>query len=208
MRFGARHCCRWMIAYSLQPSIPHLTQSALHRCLQRQGISRFPNVEGDKPKRTQFKLYPIGVFHNLFVGIDRTSKFAVTQLVDKANRKASWEFLEHLLEAIPYHIHTILTDNGIQFAEQPRNRNTADSWPMRFDMICNANGIEHRLTKPNHPWANGQIERMNRTMKDATLKRYHYDNHEHLGTSVSGCNRDVLQQRSNPTVQGSGRNFI
>jgi len=128
--------------------------------------------------------------------------------VEKANRKASWEFLEHLLEAIPYHIHTILTDNGIQFAEQPRNRNTADSWPMRFDMICNANGIEHRLTKPNHPWANGQIERMNRTMKDATLKRYHYDNHEHLGTSVSGCNRDVLQQRSNPTVQASGRNFI
>jgi len=65
---------------------------------------------------------------------------------------------------------------------------------MRFDMICNANGIEHRLTKPNHPWANGQIERMNRTMKDATLKRYHHDNREHLGTSVSGCNRDVVQQ--------------
>ena len=24
---------------------------------------------------------------------------------------------------------------------------------MRFDMICEANGIEHRLTKPNHPWS-------------------------------------------------------
>ena len=31
-----------------------------------------------------------------FVGIDRTSKFAVTQLVKKANRKTAWEFLEHL----------------------------------------------------------------------------------------------------------------
>ena len=30
--------------------------------------------------------------------------------------------------------------------------------PMRFDMICEANGIEHRLTKPNHPWTNGQVE--------------------------------------------------
>jgi transposase InsO family protein len=38
---------------------------------------------------------------------------------------------------------------------------------MRFDMICEANGIEHRLTKPNHPWTNGQVERMNRTIKDA-----------------------------------------
>jgi transposase InsO family protein len=24
-------------------------------------------------------------------------------------------------------------------------------------MICEANGIEHRLTKPNHPWTNGQV---------------------------------------------------
>ncbi|CAM5422217.1 hypothetical protein FALB51S_02530 [Frigidibacter albus] len=45
------------------------------------------------------------------------------------------------------------SDNGIQFAEQPRNRNTITSRPMRFDMICEANGIEHRLTKPNHPWS-------------------------------------------------------
>jgi hypothetical protein len=51
---------------------------------------------------------------------------------------------------------TILTDNGIQFAEQPRNRNTAWSRQMRFDMICQVNDIEHRLTKPNHPWTNGQ----------------------------------------------------
>ena len=43
----------------------------------------------------------------LFVGIDRTSKFAVTRLVDQADRKTAWEFLEHLLQAIPdpYHPH-------------------------------------------------------------------------------------------------------
>ena len=41
--------------YALQPTIPHLTRSALHRCLQRHGISRLPDVEGDKPKRQKFK---------------------------------------------------------------------------------------------------------------------------------------------------------
>jgi transposase InsO family protein len=51
---------------------------------------------------------------------------------------------------------------------------------MRFDMICEANSIEHRLTKPNHPWTNGQVERMNRTIKDATVKRFHYNNHDQL----------------------------
>ncbi len=137
--------------------------------LRRPPLCRLPDIDGDKPKRQRFKRYPIGFFHMdiaevqtaegklyLFVGIDRTSKFAVTQLVDKADRRTAWEFLEHLLEAVPYRIHTILTGNGIQFADQPRNRNTAWSRQMRFNMICEANNIEHRLTKPNHPWTNGQ----------------------------------------------------
>ena len=144
--------------YALQPSIPHLTRSALHRCLQRHGISRLPDVEGDKPKRQRFKRYPIGFFHMdiaelqtvegklyLFVAIDRTSKVAVAQLVEKADRRTAWEFLEHLLEMVPCRIHTILTEraiegaigsspmaSGIQFAEQPRNRNTIYSRQMRF----------------------------------------------------------------------------
>ncbi len=100
--------------YALQPSIPHLTRSSLHRCLQRHDISRLPGMEGDKPKK-KFKRYPIGFFHMdiaevqtaegklyLFVAIDRTSKFAVTKLVEKADRRTPWEFLEHLLEAVPY----------------------------------------------------------------------------------------------------------
>ncbi len=111
----------------------YLTQSTLHRCRQRHGISRLQDVEGDNPKRQQFKRNPIGFFISvarqcmftrkrggisevqtsesklrLFVGIDRTSKFAVTQLVDKAGRKTAWEFLEHLLRGAPFSIHTIL----------------------------------------------------------------------------------------------------
>jgi len=47
-------------------------------------------------------------------------------------------------------------------------------------MACADLDIGHRLTKPRHPWTNGQVERMNRTIKDATVKRFHYDNHEQL----------------------------
>ena len=49
-----------------------------------------------------------------------------------------------------------------------------------FDMRCRENGIEHRFTKIKHPWTNGQVERMNRTIKEATVKRYHYDSHQQL----------------------------
>ena len=179
-------------------------------------ILHLPDVEGDKPRRQGFKRSPIGFFHIdiaevqtadgklfLFVAIDRTSKFAVARLVEKADRRTAWEFPETLLSAVPHRIHTILTDNGIQLAEQPRNRNTITSRQMRFDMICEgeplsaigprtmASRIEHRPTKPNHPWTNGQVERMNRTIKDATVRRFHYESHEqlraHLADFLTAC---------------------
>jgi transposase InsO family protein len=181
--------------YALQASIPHLTRSALHRCFQRHGISRLPEIEGDKATKKTFKPYPIGFFHidiaevrteegklYLFVAVDRTSKYAFARLMAKATTREARAFLEALVAAVPYEIHTVLTDNGIQFADLPRNREgpTARFRGHPFDRTCWSHGIEHRLTKPNHPWTNGQVERMNRTLKEATVRRYHYDSHRQL----------------------------
>jgi transposase InsO family protein len=176
--------------YALQATIPHLSRSSLHRCLERHGISRLPDVEGDKPARKKFKSYPIGYFHidiaevqtaegklYLFVAIDRTSKFAFAQLHLKAGKMIAAQFLRDLIAAAPYIIHTVLTDNGIQFTNR-----ACDTYAFHhiFDRICDENGIEHRLTKIKHPWTNGQVERMNRTIKEATVKRFHYDDHDQL----------------------------
>ncbi|SMO96330.1 Integrase core domain-containing protein [Paracoccus laeviglucosivorans] len=51
-------------------------------------------------------------------------------------------------------------------------------------MFCETNGIEHRRTTPNHTWTNGQVERMNRTIKDATDERFRYDSHDQLRTHL------------------------
>jgi transposase InsO family protein len=193
--------------YALQPTIPQLTRSSLHRCLQRHGIGRLPEIEGDKPAKKKFKIYPIGFFHidlaevrteagklYLYVAIDRTSKFAFVQLVEKANTVTARAFLDALVAAVPYRIEIVLTDNGIQFADLPKNRSgpTAMWRGHPFDRACRQHGIEHRLTKPNHPWTNGQVERMNRTIKEATVQRYHYDDHgqlrRHLDDFVSAYN--------------------
>lgn len=47
--------------YALQPTIPHLSRSSLHRCLNRHGMSRLPEIEGDKPVRKTFRSDPSGV---------------------------------------------------------------------------------------------------------------------------------------------------
>jgi hypothetical protein len=91
----------------------------LHRRQQRHGISRLPEVGGDKPAKKRFKRYPIGYFHidlakvrtaegklNLFVAIDRTSKFAFVRLEKRAGKMEAVQFLRDLLQEPPYRIHT------------------------------------------------------------------------------------------------------
>jgi transposase-like protein len=50
--------------YALQGTLPHLTRSALHRCLQRHGISRLPDMAGEQPAKKQFKSSALGSFHS------------------------------------------------------------------------------------------------------------------------------------------------
>jgi hypothetical protein len=112
---------------ALQPLVPGLTRSTLHRGLQRHGIPRLPDLEDDKPARTKLKASPIGFVHRdvaevrtgegkpcLVVAIDRTSKFAVARLHEEATRPTACQFLEDLLKVGPHRIPTLLTDNAIQ----------------------------------------------------------------------------------------------
>lgn len=55
-----------------------------------------------------------------------------------------------------------------------------------FELACTQNDFDQCLTKPKHPWANGQVERMNRTIKEAAVKRFFYDNHAQLRSHLDG----------------------
>jgi integrase-like protein len=183
----------------LRDTIPNLSRSALHRCLQRHGISRLPAGEPTE-KRKRFRTYEIGYVHIdscelrhadgkliMFLAIDRVSKFTYVEFHDSAGKMQGAAFLRNVVEVFPYQIHIVLTDNGMAFADLPKNRDGPTRrylGPHIFDRVCIENGIEHRLTKPYHPWTNGQAERMNRTIKDATVKVFHYDDLESLKVHV------------------------
>jgi hypothetical protein len=79
--------------YAWQDSLPHLTRSTVHRCDQPHGLSRLPEVEGDKPAKRKFQQYPLGDFPitmvevhtadgllSLVVAVDRASTCACAEL--------------------------------------------------------------------------------------------------------------------------------
>ena len=93
--------------YALQATIPHLTRSSLHRCLQRHGISRLPDPDSQQTAKKRFKAYPIGYVHidiaevrteqgklYMLVAIDRTSKFAFIELHEKATQRVAGELAD------------------------------------------------------------------------------------------------------------------
>jgi hypothetical protein len=136
-------------------------------------LNNLKRVEGCRdtiPTTTESKLY-------LFVAVDKTSKFAYAELHEKACKLAAARFLHNLIGAVPYAIHTGLIDSGIQFTNRKQDRHAFEHI---FDRVCDNNGIEHRLTKVKHPWANGQVERMNCTIKRAIVKWFHNDHHDQL----------------------------
>ena len=129
----------------LRDSIPKLTRSSLHRCLERHGISRLPEDLDQSSKRGKFAATMIGYVHidiselrlaqgklNMFLAIDRVSKFTYVEFRDDATKMNGAEFLRSVVEAFPYAIHTLLTDNGIAFADLPKNRmdQPGDIWAL------------------------------------------------------------------------------
>ena len=180
--------------YALQPTPPThaLVAPPVPPAPRDQPVA---GTQGKARPKERFKKYPIGYVHldiaevrteggklYLFVAIDRTSKVCYAELHEQAKRATAVGFLRAVIEAFPYELHTVLTDNGIQFTHRKQDRY---AFMHLFDRVCAAHGIEHRLTKLNHPWTNGQVERMNRTIKEATVKRYHYGSHAELREHLS-----------------------
>src|ERR1700709_2280013 len=92
----------------LRDSIPKLTRSSLHRCLERHGISRLPEDPDQASKRGKFAETAIGYVPieiseprlaegklNMFLAIDRVSKFTYVEFRDDVGKMTGADVLRH-----------------------------------------------------------------------------------------------------------------
>lgn len=174
-----------------------LAITTVYRCLARNSINR-------KPKKIReayfkFKEYTPGYLHidvtylpridgerkYLFVAIDRATRLMFYLVYDGKTAENAADFLARCREFFPFEIRTILTDNGKEFSNRlfkGKSGATTDKVGL-FDQACGEE-TEHRLTKPGTPKTNGMVERVNLTIKSATIHRQSYFSHVELSASL------------------------
>jgi len=102
------------------------------------------------------------IYHQ--VACDCFSSFGVAKVYDNKTADASADFVENHLtrKFAPVKIERLLTDCGTEFTtwHQEAIENH------EFEKTCKRLGINHTTTKVKHPWTNGYVERLNKTLLD------------------------------------------
>lgn len=86
----------------------------------------------------------------LFTAIDCKTRLSFTRLKKTASSKSAAEFLEELIDFLPFGIEAIQTDNGSEYL-------------LHFHQRCEELNIQHYFTDPYCPKQNGRVERVIQT---------------------------------------------
>jgi hypothetical protein len=176
---------------------PHISRSALDRCLRRYGISNLKKmlleeIGKDKSSKT-FRYHEPGFVHvdikylpqmpdeaerkYLFVGIDRATRWVFMEIRASKTAESARSFLKNLLEKAPFTISKVLTDNGKEFTD--RFCPSGEREPTGNDQECAAQGIDHRLIRPRRPQTNGMVERFNGRIGEV-VKQKKFESSHHV----------------------------
>ncbi|ADC62730.1 IS481 family transposase [Allochromatium vinosum] len=184
---------------------PSVSRSGLDRCLRRHGVSnlqalRPQPIDQDARPIKRFKDYEPGFVHvdvkylprmpdedsaqYLFAAIDRATRWVYVEILPEKTAQNAAGFLERLIAKAPFTITRVLTDNGKAFTD--RFCATGEREPTgrhRFDQVCSANTIEHRLIQLRTPQTNGLIERFNGRISEV-LTTSRFDSAESLAQTI------------------------
>ena len=167
-----------------------ISRSSIYRLFRRENINQVPQEKKELAKK--FKEYKPGYLHidvtylptlngqkgYLFVAIDRATRLLYFKVYDQKTADNTEDFMQKCLLFFPFVITHVLTDNGLEFTNAliKSKKGELCKKASKLDVICEQNTIDHRLTKPATPKTNGMVERVNGTIKNATILLNKYEN--------------------------------
>lgn len=99
----------------------------------------------------------------VYVAIDECTRWRFSWAYSELNEKWTVDFLNKLLATCPFPIHTIQTDNGVEFTFKLLPHNAREH---AMDKWCKHHKIHHRLIPPGLKELNGKVERSHRIDAD------------------------------------------
>ena len=181
--------------------LPHLNRDSVYRILKAEGLGRLPPASRSRKPNGTFKDYDLGFVHvdvkhlpklrtqdgqsrkrDLYVAIDRASRFVHLAVRDDETERSAVAFLKEAVQAFPFQVTHVLTDRGSCF--------TADG----FEAACRKLGVTHRKTRPYTPRTNGMVERFNGRIQREVLG-ITVASHRDLETLLQGFNQAYNARR-------------
>jgi transposase-like protein len=178
---------------------PNITRSSVYRTFCRHQINIAPQNKKENDRK-KFKEYEPGYIHvdvtylpkfdkqknYLFVAIDRATRTLFYKVYDAKTSDNTEDFMRCCLEYFPFTITHVLTDNGLEFTNRliKSKKGKHCLKPSKLDQMCMLYKIKHRLTKPNTPKTNGMVERVNATIKNATILKENYTGKTQMNESL------------------------
>jgi transposase InsO family protein/transposase-like protein len=146
-----------------------VSTSGIWRILKRLGLSRLPASQRHVPYHKRWQRYekpepghqvqidvkfiaPLKgsrAKHYQFTAIDDCTRLRVLRVYERLSQKTAIQFIDYVLQKLPFRVERIQTDNGGEFA-------AAFHWHVQ-DL-----GIEHVYIRPRTPRLNGKVERSHR----------------------------------------------
>lgn len=147
-----------------------ISNSGVWRILKRLNLNRLPSSQRYKRLDQRWKRYekqkpghqlqidvkfiraPRGLVkkkYYQFTAIDDCTRLRVLRIYERVNQKSAIQFVDYVLERLPFQVQVIQTDNGAEFQSS-------------FHWHVLDKGIGHVYIKPRHPRLNGKVERSHR----------------------------------------------
>lgn len=209
--------CALKLKWSLEKENIAINRNTIQKIIKREGLVRKYRIRKLKYKYVKIPLlkgelveidvkYVPDLVGNKryyqFTAIDCASRWRYLKICDDHSNFNSIMFLRELIEAAPFRIRAIKTDNGSNFTNRYTGYlKSSDPFNPRlhgFDIACQRFNIIHYLIDPGKPSQNGKVERSHREdqekfyenntfkdlkeleMKIKTWNNY-YNNLEHCG---------------------------
>jgi DNA-binding transcriptional MerR regulator len=168
---------------------PALSRSSIYRCLKRCGVTTAPAKDA-RPVHQPFEDTPLGFVHvdvkhltkldgkrsYAYVAIERVTRYVYVEILDDLKPATAEGFVQRFLSHFPHPVHTILTDNGMEWTDKYNGARvkkglTTPTGNHPVDALCATRGITRKYTRPFRPQTNGMVERFNRRINEAMAQK-------------------------------------